>query len=83
VVSATYGLNVKAQAGNATDHVAVTCNGRPRCAYKIDIENFVDPAPGLQKDFRVTFRCGDDSTPRTLVVPPEAGEGSVVTLTCR
>lgn len=28
-------------------------------------------------------RCGSGALPRTLVVPPEAGQVSVVTLSCR
>jgi hypothetical protein len=81
VLSATYGGNCGAGAGNATSAVNSSCGGRPGvCAYQIKVEELGDPSPGCAKDFVVVWTCGGEA--RRATVPAEAGFGSTVRLTC-
>jgi hypothetical protein len=82
VLGATYGFNYRAPKNNAAEHMTRGCNGKSRCNYRVDAQVLGDPAPGCQKDFNVTWRCGPAGTPRHEQLPPEAGFGSVVTLDC-
>jgi hypothetical protein len=81
VLTATYGGNAGAWRGNATNHVARSCDGRPSCEYTIRTSNFGDPAPGWQKDFEVEYVCGNGSRPERKYVGPEAN-GQRVRLSC-
>jgi len=82
VVSATYGGNCGARPGNVTEALADACTGRRVCEYTIRHQILGDPVPGCPKDFVVRWQCGD-GRPRRAGVPPEAGFGSVVFLSCR
>jgi hypothetical protein len=82
VVSATYGANCGAPAGNVTTHVARQCDGRADCDYRVDYTVIGDPAIGCAKTYAVEWRC--DSAPDLLraSAPPEAGFGAIVKLSC-
>ena len=82
VVAATYGANCNAPQGNATADTAGTCNGLASCTYKVDAARLGDPAVGCAKDYRVTWRCDAEEGVREAQVPPEAGLGSEVALSC-
>jgi len=83
VRSATYGANCDVPAGNATRFVSWNCDGRTRCAYRVDYEIIGDPARGCAKDFQVEWQCGADPVVRKGSLHPEAGFGSMLTLECR
>ncbi len=82
IVSATYGGNVKAPTGNATDHVRRTCNGREKCSYKVDVNKLGDPMGGAGKDFVVEYECSHTLKPLKQTIPAEAHMHKV-TLDCR
>jgi hypothetical protein len=81
VLSATYGGNCGAPAGNVTRIVDSACDGRPACTFVIKVEALSDPAPGCAKDFTAVWSCGSGEAHRATV-PAEAGFGSTVRLTC-
>jgi len=83
VTSASYGMNVNpgSAANNATADIAQQCNGQANCSYRVDFHRIGDPFPGRQKNYNVTYNCGDGQQ-RQASAPPEAGLGSVVSLHC-
>jgi peptidoglycan/LPS O-acetylase OafA/YrhL len=82
ILSATYGGNCGAPAGNATEAVASACGGTASCNYAVDVNKLGDPAPRCAKSFFVKFRCGGDSATRSTAVRGEAGLGSLIHLAC-
>lgn len=82
VVSATYGGNCGAAAGNVTAQLAAACNGRSTCTYTIDYHVLGDPAPGCAKTYAAQWRCGTSATTYNATAAAEAGFGSTVTLVC-
>jgi hypothetical protein len=82
VVSGTYGGNCGAPHGNETVHIATQCNGQKQCNYRIDYKAIGDPAPGCGKNYIAQWRCGKGPLQKSLV-KPEAGLGSVITLSCQ
>jgi hypothetical protein len=80
VISATYGLNCGAAAGNETSVLRSACSGQA-CSYTINYRVIGDPVPGCAKDFRVACHCADGSA-RSAYAAPEAGFGSVVSMSC-
>ncbi|HPX61294.1 MAG TPA: hypothetical protein PLN25_05940 [Deltaproteobacteria bacterium] len=81
VISGSYGQNCGAPQGNVTAHLAEQCNGQKVCKYRIYYKVIGDPKPGCAKDYVATWRCGNGPV-RSASAPPEAGTGSIVTLTC-
>jgi peptidoglycan/LPS O-acetylase OafA/YrhL len=82
IVSATYGGNCGAPAGNATEAVVSACGGTASCNYAVDVTKLGDPAPRCAKSFFVKFRCGGDSTTRSAAALGEAGLGKLIHLSC-
>ncbi len=82
VLSATYGGNCGAEAGNVTGDLASVCDGRPICAYTIDIRRLGDPSPGCPKNYSAQWQCGDDPARDHVLVKPEAGYGKRIVLRC-
>jgi hypothetical protein len=87
VTAATYGGNCGAPYDNALSALIDACNDHVgSCTYAIYYWVLGDPVPGCGKDFSVSWACipGDGSNVRYLLatVPPEAGYGSPVTLSC-
>lgn len=62
VVSATYGRNCNAKAGNATTLVAKSCDGKQSCDFPIDLRTLEDPAPACNKDFVSEWKCGEEDS---------------------
>lgn len=81
VLSATYGGNCGAPAGNVTSFLTSACNGLASCDYAVHYQTLGDPAYGCQKDFAVQWSC--DGVPQHLSLPGEAGFGSVAALSCQ
>jgi hypothetical protein len=81
VTTATYGGNCGAASGNVTKALADACNGRDRCDFTVDYKILGDPKRGCQKDFVAEWRCPGGAS-RNAHVAPEAGFGSVVSLSC-
>jgi peptidoglycan/LPS O-acetylase OafA/YrhL len=81
VLTATYGGNCGAPAGNATREIVANCEANLFCIYQIDAGVLGDPKNGCAKDFTAEFECraGQRLTAR---VPPEAGFGSLLRLNC-
>jgi peptidoglycan/LPS O-acetylase OafA/YrhL len=82
VLSATYGENCNAQAGNATKALSTRCNGRDGCDYIVDVNVLGDPAPRCAKNFTVEYECAPDHTQLTKHLPAEAGLKSRLRLSC-
>jgi hypothetical protein len=82
VVAGTYGRNCGAVYGNATDHLASICDGRPACEYIVDVNALGDPARECAKDFVAEWRCGNSQERATVVASPEAGAGKRLLLRC-
>lgn len=83
VLAGTYGGNVGAPYGNVTDQLATQCDGLLTCNYTVSYLILGDPAPGKKKDYTAKWQCVGDGTARTATAPPEAGLGSVVSLSCQ
>jgi hypothetical protein len=82
IVAGTYGRNCGAVYGNATDHLASICDGRPVCEYIVDVNALGDPARECSKDFVAEWRCGNSPERATVVASPEAGGGKRLLLRC-
>ena len=85
VVAATYGENCHAPHGNSTPNVAVACDGKIFCEYKVDVWELGDPTPACGKNFVAEWSCGGSPTVlRAEIGGPtqETGYGSIVTLSC-
>ena len=82
VRSASYGENCGAAHGNVTSHLAERCDGRWNCAYSIDNGVIGDPAPNCRKQYVAEWTCRGDNNQYLVVVPAEAGLGSIVRLRC-
>jgi hypothetical protein len=83
VVAATYGGNCAAPLGNASDDVAYVCNGTSECTFVVDVNKLGDPASGCAKDFVVGYQCFPSRQRFDGRIPPEAGLGKQLTLSCR
>jgi hypothetical protein len=82
VSTASYGLNCSnAAEGNATPYVAKACDGKRSCSFAVRdaASNIGDYCPGVPKDFRVTYVCGDREN--SAFVSPEAA-GATAFLIC-
>ncbi len=77
VLEATYGANCSGVAkGNVTAFVSKACDNDALCNYRVYYKSMGgDPAPGCEKDFKVTYTCGKNSKRLICTVPPEAGGG--------
>src|SRR5262249_8523881 len=62
VVSGTYGASCGAPYGNATWHLAPSCNGLMACQYTVSVSILGDPVPFCQKDYIAQWRCGANPT---------------------
>ncbi len=82
VLAGTYGRNCGGKAGNATAHLARTCDGRAGCDYRIDASALEDPAPSCDKDYVAEWRCGAGPTVYAASVSGGAGRGGNLTLAC-
>jgi len=82
VIAATYGKNCGAPHGNATPHLAETCNGRAVCEYVVDHQVLGDPAPGCAKGYLAEWQCGRDPERHTRIIRPEAGGGTRIIMRC-
>jgi peptidoglycan/LPS O-acetylase OafA/YrhL len=82
VVSATYGQNCGAPAGNASSFLKRACDGRDSCRYVVNVAVLGDPAGGCSKSFATEFECAPDRTRYRQEIPAEAGLGGLLVLTC-
>lgn len=82
VLSATYGANCHAQAGNATRAIGKSCGGKENCDYIVDVNILGDPASGCAKNFSVDYQCAPDDKRFTKSLPAEAGLKSLLHLSC-
>src|SRR5262249_17751485 len=65
---------------NALWSIRPACDGLTSCNYTVSVATLGDCCPGYPKDFVAWYLCG--STLKSAYAPPEAGWGSVVTLSC-
>lgn len=82
VVSATWGENCKAPAGNSTAFVKAVCEGADACSYFVHRAFIPDPAIGCAKAFTVEWKCAGQAEPSRATLSEEA-EGKTVELACR
>jgi hypothetical protein len=82
VVSASYGRNCNAKAGNATETVADTCDGRSSCDFPVDPAELGDPAPNCSKDFAAEWKCGDGNAVYSAALSSLAGKNDKLRLSC-
>src|SRR5262245_15899798 len=81
IVSASYGQNCGAPAGNVTSQVAQACSRSvSKCEYRVDVNALGDPKPGCQKSFEAEYQC-TGSASQKVSGPPEANH-QTVTLQC-
>ncbi len=82
VVSATYGRNCNAKAGNATAPLAKACDGKGSCDFTIDTTALEDPAPACSKDFAAEWKCGEGSAVYSAALSSLTGKGDKLRLGC-
>jgi hypothetical protein len=84
IEQATYGGNCgpRVKAGNATEFLSKSCDGRPSCNLRISVQELGDPAQGCGKDFSALFLCDPQGPARRRHVPGEAN-GSTLVLDCK
>jgi hypothetical protein len=82
VSSATYGGNCAAPDGDATQQLAVSCNGKTDCDFQVNADRLGDPAVGCDKDFAVTYTCPPGRETRYRKLSGKA-DGKTLSLTCR
>lgn len=83
VVSATYGRNLWLQPSwSATQDARRVCDGLTECWYKVFTSRLGNPAYGAAKDYLISWKCGGTAV-RTAYARSEAGNGSLVSLSCR
>lgn len=83
IVSATYGGNCGAPAGNASAAVAASCNGKGACPYVVDWKGLGDPSVGCGKNFVVQWRCGGSPKMASVTLPGEAGIQKTALISCQ
>jgi peptidoglycan/LPS O-acetylase OafA/YrhL len=81
LVQAIYGGNCP-RAADVRPRIAAACESHAACEVTLRVEDLGDPAPGCSKGFSAAYVCGPDARLRHLVLPPEAGLGSVARLSC-
>lgn len=91
IVEATYGMNCLGKKsplaantvakGNKTRQLADSCEGRGLVRYTVNAALLGDPAPGLGKDFYISWRCNDDPQTYELYIEPEAN-GKAFSIDC-
>jgi hypothetical protein len=84
VTEATYGMNCQGsvgpggrvnqvQAGNATAAISKICaEARESCAFRVDVNQIGDSAPGCSKDMSISWRCGAEAMVHMVHVAAEA-----------
>ncbi|HEY0666439.1 MAG TPA: hypothetical protein VGD24_10265 [Gallionella sp.] len=82
VVSASYGRNCNAAAGNVTSLLSTACDGRISCDFVIDTSVLADPAPNCNKDFAAEWKCGEGSTVYSAALSGLTGRGDRLRLNC-
>jgi hypothetical protein len=82
VLAGSYGENCGRKHGNVTGYLAESCDGRRRCAYRIDSKSIGDPAIGCGKEYVAEWRCSGSARSYRAYARPEAGFGTVLTLAC-
>ncbi len=82
IIEATFGGNITGvKPGNVTKAASDFCNGKTECRYKVSPDFIGDPAPGQDKDFRISWKCSDE-IPRTKQAVANA-VGAVLALDCK
>lgn len=61
IVSGSFGKNCGASYGNATPHLASSCNGKTSCTYVVNYTVIGDPCPYKNKSYIAEWRCGNNS----------------------
>ena len=82
VVSATYGANCGAPAGNATTDFKAQCQDDDACRYVVDVTVLGDPKQGCKKDFQASWTCGRKSEVHNAGLAAEAGFWGKVPISC-
>jgi hypothetical protein len=90
VVEATYGADcqgapsntgsiITIKPGNATAVASKYCDmAKNKCSLVVDVGELGDPAPGCQKDFTISWRCGNETPLHQAHLDPEANSKSAV-----
>jgi hypothetical protein len=62
IVEATYGANCSKgiTKGNVTDTISSLCDGKKEVQFEVNVNELGDPAPGLEKDFDLTWHYAED-----------------------
>lgn len=69
VVSGTYGRNCNGKAGNATQQIAKSCDGKSVCDYAIEPVELENAPANCAKDFAAEWKCGSGNTVYTAILP--------------
>lgn len=82
VVSGTYGRSCNAKAGNATQQLAKSCDGKPDCDYTAEPVELDDAPANCIKDFVAEWKCGSGSTVYSAILPVVTGKIEKLHLAC-
>lgn len=81
VLTAWYGQSCGTAHGNVTSHVKASCDRKPTCNYRVDVNTLGDSAPGCRKNMVVLYGCAGEGSVRLAQLPAEAS-GSILPLSC-
>ena len=83
ILEATYGKNCGVPVGNRTDLFKQKADGLQTLNFSYDYGSTGgDPAWGCAKNLDIKYTCNKETTVRSFGVPPEAGVGGKVELSC-
>jgi hypothetical protein len=81
VLTAWYGQSCGTAHGNVTSHVKASCDRKPSCEYRVDVNTLGDSAPGCRKNMIVMYGCAGQGNVRLAQLPAEA-HGNTLPLSC-
>lgn len=82
VASGTYGRSCNAKSGNATQQIAKACDGKPVCDYAVEPVELENAPANCDRDFAAEWKCGNDSTVYSAILPVSAGKNEKLHLAC-
>lgn len=82
IVSGTYGRGCNGKAGNATQQLANSCEGKSACDHMIEPVALEGAPEDCARDFAAEWKCGSGSTVYSATLPANAGKNEKLHLAC-
>jgi len=82
IVSGTYGRSCNAKAGNATQQLAKSCDGKSVCDHAVEPVALEGAPADCAKDFAAEWKCGSGGTVYSAMLPANAGKNEKLHLAC-